>query len=130
MSRRKLTVTEKYALDEWMIKGDRGTSSEYLAMLTMGIEPESDVFGNWPHDPADLVRCQRLVDRCRAVRMIAFPKAARRSPVWKALVDHWDQLLQILSTEVPNWKQHQEGGAPRTYRRMRELIEQAEEVPQ
>jgi hypothetical protein len=39
-----------------------------------------------------------------------------RSPEWTALVEHWQELAELLAQEHPS------GSAPRTYARMRELL--------
>lgn len=62
-----------------------------------------------PHDPSDLCRCLRVSPN-------APTHMRERSPEWAALVDHWDELADMLAEE------HPAGTAPRTYARMRELL--------
>lgn len=65
-----------------------------------------------PLDPSDLCRCLKVSPRT--------PKHMRdRSPEWRVLVDHWDELAELLHEEHPN------GRATKTYARMKELFQQA-----
>jgi hypothetical protein len=69
---------------------------------------------DYPHDPGDLGRCLQVSPSA--------PKHMRTvSPVWAALVDHWQELADTFADE----KTEGTGRAPRTYARMRELIEAA-----
>jgi hypothetical protein len=63
-----------------------------------------------PHDPSDLCRCLY-------VSPSAPTHMQERSPQWAALVDHWDELADLLAEEHPN------GSAPKTYARMQELLQ-------
>lgn len=78
---------------------------------TLGLSAHAIISGgtDHPHDPSDLLRCLN-VSRCA-------PKHMRsRSLEWAALVDHWDELRDLVEAEKPT------GRAPRTYARMRELL--------
>lgn len=64
---------------------------------------------DYPHDPADLCRCLKVSPEA--------PEHMRsRSPEWAALVDHWEELAELLREEHPS------GWAPKTYARMKELV--------
>lgn len=82
----------------------------------MGLSAHAIVSGgiDHPHDPEDLIRCLAVSP--------AAPKHMRtRSPEWAALVDHWQELRDLVEVEKPT------GRAPRTYARMRDLLTQARE---
>ena len=77
----------------------------------MGLSVHAIISGgtDHPHDPDDLLRCL-------AVSPAAPEHMRTRSPEWAALVDHWDELRNLVEDEKPT------GRAPRTYRLMRELL--------
>jgi hypothetical protein len=65
-----------------------------------------------PHDGGDLCRCLKVSPNA--------PEHMRdRSPEWRVLVDHWDELKQLLAEEHPN------GWAPKLYARMTTLFKAA-----
>lgn len=80
----------------------------------MGLSAHAIVSGgtDHPHDPDDLLRC--LV-----VSPGAPERMRTRSPEWAALVDHWQELRDLVEVEKPT------GRAPRTFARMRELLTDA-----
>lgn len=80
----------------------------------LGLSAHAIIFGGISHplDPSDLSRCLTVSP--------APPLHMRtRSPEWTALVEHWTELADMLAAEQPA------GRAPRTYTRMRELIDNA-----
>lgn len=113
------------ALITWLRSSERGISSECIVEVLEGL-PAGMLTGRWlsrhPCDPADLRRCILLVEtvpeyRARLGEMTAV------SPVWAALIAHWDELTTLLRQEIGADLGH--GRAQRTYDRMRELITQA-----
>jgi hypothetical protein len=66
----------------------------------------------YPLDPSDFCRCLH-------VSPFAPEHMRDRSPEWTALVDHWDELSDMLREE------HSTGTAPRTYARMKALFAEA-----
>lgn len=108
----------------WLATGERGLSSETIVSHLTGQPVGRTERFRWgpqyPHDPADLRRCVQLLDTVPLARTV-FPAMRTASPVWAVLVDHWDELESLLREEMaepgPN--------APRTYDRMRELIDSA-----
>lgn len=72
-----------------------------------------------PWDPSDLRRCR---DYCRSTGISDTMLAERMpqvSPQWAALIPAWPELLQLLADEEPT------GNAPRTYQRMKELLDES-----
>ena len=45
----------------WLAVGERGLSSEAIALTALGLEP-TGFRASWPHDPADLRRCLLLLE--------------------------------------------------------------------
>lgn len=116
--------------NEWLATGNRGISSEMIATHLTGVPilPNrwSKRYDNHPHDPSDFRRCEILL---RAV-----PEAREHlnavgeiSPIWRSLVEHWDELVALCEEDVPGIFEHWPHGemATKTYRRMKELITEA-----
>lgn len=103
----------------WLARGERGLSSEAIVEAVTGERIVRYPGADHPHDPADLRRCVELI-RAEPLVSLVFKDAIRnRSPQWSALVDVWDELVDMLDTEMAEGT----GRAPRTYARMREVLE-------
>jgi hypothetical protein len=113
------------AVISWLRSGERGLSSERIVEVMEGL-PDGTITGRWlsrhPCDPADLRRCILLVEMVPIYRE-RLGEMAPTSPVWAALIEHWDELTTLLRQEIGADLGH--GRAQRTYDRMRELITQA-----
>lgn len=109
---------------QWLALGDRGTSSNTIFSVITGQPCEEDGHG-YPHDPADLIRCHRLLEQCPEIaRVFHAPDSPMLtiSPEWAALVPAWNELCQLLDEECPGWRAGSTGSARKTYLRMKELI--------
>lgn len=105
------------AVVEWLLGDERGASSTVMCRAICGF-PVGGPHGTWhPHDPDDLRRCVQFLDQTGTRDRLGMVAAV--SPVWAALVDHWDELEALLREEMPT------GRAPRCYKRMKEIIEGA-----
>jgi hypothetical protein len=116
------------SLVRWLASGQRGISSNTMVTHLTGI----DAMGQWsrrdhPHDPDDLHRCRLLLEEVTYLQLM-LPRMATCSPAWAALVEHWQELCDLMDKEAPHWKDGH-GSAPKTYARMRELIEGARKRP-
>lgn len=69
-----------------------------------------------PLDPADLLRCVKLLDRYPAWRA-RLPEVADLYPEWTGLVEEWPRLEAMLRAELKRTP----GIAPDTYDAMREI---------
>ena len=129
-SREQTMTTERQEpqldpLTQWLASGERGISSNAIVEHLTGIRcSRYSHAADHPHDPDDLTRCVRLLEQCPDLRG-RLGDMAYRSPEWAALVGAWDELVEMLDSEVPEWRDRPWGSALRTYRRMRELIEGA-----
>lgn len=112
----------------WLASGERGLSSEAIVIrLTgeswwAGLTPRSVLDHPW--DPGDLRRCMKLLDAVPLAR-VSLPLMRDVSPQWAALVDHWDELTNLLTEEIPDIlhaARANGGRAPRTYARMQDLL--------
>ena len=106
----------------WLTSGERGISSDALFNQTMFGTPGSQ-WANWPHDPSDFRRCHLLVRAVPEVRT-RLSVMAKVGPQWAQLVEHWNEIADLLEAEVPGvFNEHVSGNAPRTYKLMRSLID-------
>lgn len=117
----------------WWNAGDTGLSSETLALELLGaFYREKDASARlWfrkmsreddhPHDPADLGRCLRLIADVPEVRACV-DRLAERNEHWRRLAPVWDELAALMEAEVGiDWRKGDR--APRTYARMREVLD-------
>lgn len=91
----------------WTENGERGTSSETIfavlvevrgELIRQKIKPRPPSEWDHPHDPADFRRCHKLLEVVPELREEMF-RMKPISKVWSKLVDHWDQLTEMLLAE-------------------------------
>ena len=109
----KLTLQKKVA--EWLANGvDVGMSSECIAFkLAFDIVPPRK---SYPNDVSDFRRCFTLLNKVPELRE-HFQKMAEVSPIWKNLVEHWNELETFYKEE------QERGRCPKTYKLLKSLIE-------
>lgn len=109
----------------WLAQGERGISSETIVSRLTGIPLNQFSTHNYPHDPDDFRRCELLL-RAVPLARLHLPAMEDVSPQWARLVGAWDELVALMESEVPDvfTTRYPRGSAPKTYRRMRQLIEQ------
>ena len=107
----------------WLAVGERGLSSEAIALTALGVRP-TGLRATWPHDPADLRRCLLLLEEAPETREKGLLVLAKRCPKWAALVSVWDRLSETLRSEIGE-NLLPRGSAPRTYALMREALDSA-----
>lgn len=97
-------------LKDEFIPGGLGLSAETLRRFRDGAAATGGVF-----HPVD------VDDLCRCVDVSPHPPQYMRgaSPEWTALVQNWTELASLLGTERAS------GAAPRTGRRLREVLQSA-----
>ncbi len=112
----------------WLAKGRRGLSSCAMFGKFTGVRPgmlrDEDGWPH-PHDPDDLLRCLKLL---RDVPEFAprMPEMAACSASWAALCEAWDELVALMSVELPpaQWDKLPSGArAPKTFARMRQILD-------
>lgn len=104
---------------KWRDEDDTGLSSlaVWNTMTGRPCEPHH------PHDPGDLGRIVRLLELIPEWRS-RMPEMASLSPEWSALVGRWEEITAVLASETGffgEWGNR----APRTYRLMRETLDNA-----
>ena len=102
----------------WLKSDDTGLSSKYMAYMIWG--NPTRVENNHPLDPDDFGRCCRFLDAVPGSReKIALLAVPECGPVWKRLIEAWDELERIYLEELPS------GKCPRLYERMKQIIADA-----
>jgi hypothetical protein len=101
---------------DWLVSGERGSSSEHIFSVVLGLEFQSRGF---PADPADFGRCRKV---CEQVPEVAAGLAKMRavSKRWDNLVSNWDTLCTLMDSESPSWREGL-GTAPKTYEAIQAL---------
>ena len=107
----------------WLAIGERGLSSEAIALTTLGLRP-TGWRASSPLDPADLRRCLLLLEAVPETRENGLLVLAKRCPRWAALVKVWDRLAETLRSETGE-NLPPRGSAPRTYALMQEALDSA-----
>ncbi|OOF86732.1 hypothetical protein BKG93_02405 [Rodentibacter ratti] len=73
-----------------------GLSSKCMAfVIGFGVVPRGK---NYPHDPSDLARCIKLLERIPEMNNHLY-KMKQVSPIWENLVEHWAELEQLFNEE-------------------------------
>ena len=115
-----MDATQDAVLD-WLSTGEVGESSKCMAMWLAFGKRTSGISGSHPHDPDDMDRCLKLLDRVPSLRM-ALPKMAELNKTWAALVARWDEIEAMQLDEIGlNWTKAR--SAPKTYALMKEVID-------
>ena len=103
-------------INKWLATGRRGISSEAIVSHLTGI----NIVGDWgmrpPSDTSDLERCFKLIEAAPEIRT-ELSRMGEVCPVWKSLVENWDELLGMFSR--PKTDSYDPWDA--VYKRMKEL---------
>ena len=100
---------------DWLLSNDTGISSKTILSVMTGSHLKCpDV----PYDPSDFGRCHRLLALFPGWRA-RLPEVAEQFPIWRPMVDAWDELDAIYEEEAVNPC----GRSPRLYRRLQELLD-------
>lgn len=85
----------------WLASGERGLSSEAIVSNLTGQHVGRYWHGgDHPYDPSDFRRCELLLREVPIARLM-FHRMAEVSPVWKALVEAWSEIVALMESEVP-----------------------------
>lgn len=110
--------TTKDKIAYWLAKGETWLSSKTIAFyLGYGIKPD---IVSYPHDVSDFRRCVQLLDIVPYLRG-SIEEMAELGKVWAALAKEWHTLEAIYNEEGG------QGKCPKTYAKLREIIEANEE---
>lgn len=118
----------------WLASGERGISSEAIVSQLTGHRVGRRRWpDDHPHDPDDFRRCEMLL-RAYPLARLTFPEAMKtRSEVWARLVEHWDELVELIESEAPGAFRGSVGIArtgmgrtPKAYALIRQLVGRAD----
>ena len=85
---------------EWLLKGDRGISSETIFGVITGLRIERSQYP--PSDPSDFYRCYKLIKAIPEWKS-ELHKVAELSKIWKNVIDNWDKLSELLEEQI-DWR--------------------------
>lgn len=108
-------------LMRWLASGQRGVSSDTMVQHLTGLKTLRYCRPDHPHDPDDLTRCRRLLEEVPELQA-EFTRMTTCSGPWAELVEHWQELCDMMDAESPKWRDGT-GSAPKTYSRMKALID-------
>lgn len=107
----------------WLANGERGVSSNTLFQHLSGIPClEEHLTPCHPCDLADFRRCELLLRRVPEFRDHLY-LMAEVSREWARLVERWDEIVALLSEEMPEWETKPRGKAERAAAVMREILD-------
>ena len=109
-------------MTRWLALGERGLSSDSIALTTLGAHPSEYRMACWPHDSGDLRRCLLLLEAVPEAREKGLDVLAARYPQWAALAAIWDELEETLRDEIGETLPRFFGSAPRTGELMTEAL--------
>jgi hypothetical protein len=111
---------------DWLLRGESGVSSMAILYAITGIGPDAGGLNKFhysisdvPHDPDDFRRCYLLLKAFPELRE-QLPKVADKFPAWRKLVANWDDIEELLTSEIGDIATGK-GNAPKTYALMQEL---------
>jgi hypothetical protein len=100
----------------WLVSGERGSSSEHIFSVLLGVPL---VGRGFPADPADFGRCRKLAEQVPEVAE-NLQKMTSASAQWQRLIGSWSSLCALMDSEIPHWREGI-GSAPKTYRAIQDL---------
>ena len=116
---REQVMAQPDALTCWLLKGERGPSSDAMVAHIMGLGGTAD----HPYNPANLRRCRLLVEQVPVIEA-CLPNMATCSPTWARIVAHWDELCSLMDGEAPDWRSGK-GLSPKTHALLKRLREES-----
>jgi hypothetical protein len=85
---------------EWLLKGDRGISSETIFGAISGLWIGRSKYP--PADPSDFNRCYKLIKQVPEWKQ-ELHKVSELSKTWKNVIDNWDKLSELLEEQI-EWR--------------------------
>lgn len=97
-SARALQTTGNAGLAKWLLKGERGASSEVMSRQFFGIPEIPESKKSHPLDYDDFKRCMKFLSESGSKDRL--PEMGTVSSHWAALVDHWEEIGGLINLEV------------------------------
>jgi hypothetical protein len=85
---------------EWLLKGDRGISSETIFGAITGLWINRSKYP--PADPSDFYRSYKLIQQVPEWK-VELHKVSELSKTWKNVIDNWDKLSELLEEQI-EWR--------------------------
>jgi hypothetical protein len=102
---------------EWLLKGDRGISSETIFGAITGLWINNR---KWPpSDASDFYRCYKLIKKVPEWKQ-ELHKVAELSNVWKNVILNWDILSELIEEQI-EWRNKGISKSNGLYHFMKEL---------
>lgn len=111
---------------KWLTDGQHGASSRTMFDRIL-LGRDYDVWKSYPLDPDDFRRCELLLRQVPEMRANLWMMAGVR-PEWRALIEHWDEIVALIEEEVPgafDYPGRRWGRAPRAYAFMAKIENEA-----
>lgn len=111
-----------YEQAKWIKTGERGTSSETMFEAFTGVPLTQHP--SFPHDPDDFKRCEKLLRAVPEFRK-RLNVLKRLSPVWAGFVDKWDEIVEVMESEIPGVFDNYgvRGSAPKAYEIIKDITD-------
>lgn len=116
------TTDFEKAILHWLCTGEKGVSSETMALILLGANVEqvkSRWLFNHPEDPDDFRRCHLFLESVPGARE-QLHKLKPISDTWARLVDNWDRLTELYEEE-----KHQDQ-APKLFAMLQDIETEAQ----
>jgi len=105
----------------WLFNGRTGISSEAIFAHMVGVKQTGD-WSNWPHDPDDFSRCERLLQAVPEWRE-RIPEMAQLNKGWALIAPRWEEVRSSMENECGLfWEKQQR--APETYKLMKQILKE------
>lgn len=113
------------AAANWLVNGERGSSSNAIIGHILGITDDDDDDNKDAHpwDVDDMRRCRLLLEQVPEL-VPRMPMMRTVSKTWAGLVDSWGEICAVMDVESPEWR-NKKGSAPGAYLMMRRVIDAA-----
>ena len=82
---------------KWLIKGDRGISSETMFGAITGLYINESKYP--PSDPSDFYRCYKLIKEVPEFKSGLY-KVSKISKTWENIINNWDKLSKLLEQQI------------------------------
>ena len=106
------------SLQEWLINGERGASSNALCKVFFGVPERAG--NNHPLDPSDLRRCLLFIRSAGISTHL--DKMATASKEWANLIEHWEIIHSTFISETKDPDTLSFDSAPKTYELMKKVL--------
>ena len=110
---------------QWVVSDDTGSSSLRIWAHMTGCERDS--YFDWPHDPADLGRCLRLLEAVPDWKP-RIGEMGRYGDGWARLAPRWNEVAESMESEC-GIRGEKARTAPNTYALMRSILHTKEPQP-